>query len=71
MTITADIAARVRELRAYVKAREPGYQEQAHINEDAIYLDVLRAIAAGAPDAAGIARTALKASEIPFEHWYV
>jgi hypothetical protein len=40
--------------------------EAAHNREDALYVDVLQAIANGAVDAAELARTALRAQEIDF-----
>lgn len=40
--------------------------EHAHNLEDALYLDVLRAIADGAPNAAELARDALRTQEINF-----
>lgn len=44
--------------------------ESAHAAEDALYLSVLRAIAKGADDPAGLAREAIKAAKITFSRWY-
>jgi hypothetical protein len=45
-------------------------QELAHIEEDALYAEVLRNIVGGHPDPAGIAAAALKAKEIDYGRWY-
>ncbi len=42
----------------------------AHISEDELHEDVLRAIANGAPNAAELAREALETSDAEFYRWY-
>lgn len=44
--------------------------EEAHMLEDALYVEVLHAIANGAENAAELAREALKAEEVDFPRWY-
>lgn len=44
--------------------------EYLHGEEDSIWSDVLREIAAGAPNAAELAAEALKTKEIEFDRWY-
>jgi len=44
--------------------------EQAHRAEDKLYCEVLEAIAAGAPDPAGLARAALAATDLGMERYY-
>lgn len=46
-----------------------GDDEGAHSYEDSIRDDVLRAIAAGAPNAAELAAAVLKTGEIDFARW--
>ena len=41
-----------------------------HVLEDALYLDVLKAIAEGAADVRKLAAAAIKASELEFGRWY-
>lgn len=60
------VAARVAEV--HEAAREDDY-EAAHGGEDRLWADVLRAIAAGAPDAVALAREALRTAEVPFAHY--
>lgn len=43
--------------------------ETAHAKEDALYVDVLTAIADGAEDPAALAAAALKAYELPHARW--
>lgn len=42
----------------------------AHGLEDALFLDVLKAIAAGAQNPRKLAETALKSSELEIERWF-
>lgn len=66
MTMTVgSVAAQVMALRRMLD--DP---EQAHIAEDQMYIDVLRAIADGAADPAKLALVALAATEIDYERWY-
>ena len=44
--------------------------ESAHCEEDKLWLDVLKVIAAGADDAAGLAAEALKSESLIFSRWY-
>jgi hypothetical protein len=48
----------------------PSRDAWAHSEEDALYLDVLRAIATGAANAEVLARAAIKTSEIKFSRWF-
>lgn len=48
---------------------EYGDDDRAHTLEDALYVDVLRAIADGAGDAKQLAKDALKARDIAFNRW--
>lgn len=43
--------------------------QAAHTKADNLYRDVLKAIAAGAPDAPALAATALQAEEMDFCRW--
>lgn len=43
--------------------------EAAHAEEDALARDVLRAIAAGAPDAVQLAKAALQTGAFEFDRW--
>jgi len=60
-----DVRVRVERVRAMT-----GDDEAAHIEEDRLWADVLRAIAAGAADPRVLARTALETEEIDFARWY-
>lgn len=57
----SEIQRRVADIAA--KQQDP---ESAHGLEDALYLDVLKAISAGAPNAKDLAEAALKAAEMKF-----
>ncbi len=50
-------------------ARESADDEVAHGDEDALWENVLEAIAGGAPDPAALASEALKTREIKFARW--
>lgn len=60
----AEVSERIDKIRA-----EAGDPERAHAAQDALYADVLRAIAEGAEHPRRLARAALKAAEIDFDHW--
>ena len=47
-----------------------GLGPQAHVEEDDLFLQVLRACANGDPDAPEMARIALCSREIEFDRWY-
>lgn len=57
-----DIEQRIEEMKTYD-------DEVAHRSEDAMREEVLEAIANGAPNAAELARAALKSSELDFSRW--
>lgn len=59
-----DVRARVQHI-ADISADD----ESAHGAEDRLHVDVLRAVAAGHPDAAALAREALKTDDIDFARW--
>jgi len=44
--------------------------EEAHMEEDRLYYEVLKAIAAGADNAAGLARAALESRQLGLERYY-
>jgi hypothetical protein len=44
--------------------------EGAHASQDKLYVAVLKAIARGAPDAADLAKEAVKVEDISFCRWY-
>ena len=44
--------------------------EEAHMEEDRLYRDVLKAIAGGADNAAGLARAALESRQLGLERHY-
>lgn len=44
--------------------------EEAHIRQDDLYLDVLTAIASGAENAKQLAAEAIKAEDIEFDRWH-
>lgn len=60
-----DVAAGLAALRKVM--HDP---EDAHQREDALYIQVLREIANGNPDAQALAAEALKAVDFDFERWY-
>lgn len=47
-----------------------GDVESAHLRQDRIYVDVLRAVADGHPDAQDMAAEALRIAETGGERWY-
>ena len=49
---------------------DEGDNEYAHIDEKALWLYVLRTIAAGSADAQALATEALKTLDLDFERWY-
>jgi hypothetical protein len=55
---------------ARIEAINYGDPEEGHGQQDDLYLDVLRAIADGVDDPAGVAREALKAERPDFVKWY-
>lgn len=57
----------LKEIQEEVEDYNPDY---AHEAEDRLRHEVLRAIAAGAPNAQELAAEALKSSEMQFERWY-
>jgi hypothetical protein len=63
-----DVRARVEQLRAAYDAS--GDDETCHADEDELHRDVLKAIADGAPDPAGLAREAIRTDELTFARWY-
>lgn len=58
--------ARVREI---AEAAAEGDDEVAHSRQDRLFVEVLRAIALGAPGAVELARAALTSTEIEFNHY--
>lgn len=62
-----DVRARVEAIRG---AGAGGEDAAAHIKEDELQVDVLRAIADGAPNPAELARAALATTELDFDRWY-
>lgn len=62
----ADAKARVAQI---AQAAAEGDDEAAHSRQDRLFVEVLRAIALGAPGAVELARTALESTEIPFAHY--
>lgn len=60
-----EVIDRVEEIKS--KADDP---EAAHSDEDGLWADVLAAIARGNANAQGLAREALKTTEIEFSRWY-
>ena len=60
-----DVKARVAEIAAIDHD-----DEEMHGKEDALHVDVLRAIADGAPNASDLAREALNTCDIRFNRWY-
>lgn len=60
-----DVKQRIEEIKALASD-----DEVAHSKEDSLRHAVLKAIAAGAPNAAGLASAVLLTSEIDFRRWY-
>lgn len=60
-----DVARRLAEI-----AHHEGDDQVAHGLEDQLHADVLRAIAAGAPDAEALAAAALRSKALDFARWY-
>jgi hypothetical protein len=61
---TEEVALRVESVR-----RRAGDDEAAHSDEDRLWEDVLRAIAAGTENPAALASAALKTQDIDFNRW--
>lgn len=61
------IAARLAQITALAK---DNMYDEAHIQQDSLFIDVLLTIASGAPDAAELARETLKVLEIRFKRYY-
>ncbi len=61
-----DVKQKVAEIQALAVRDE----EEAHVAESELYQEVLRAIAAGAPNAQALAEEALKATLIDFSRWF-
>lgn len=66
MTV-AEIRERIRQIGEYARHDS---NDEAHVDEDDLYLDTLRAIAEGASNARELAREALRANGLPYERWY-
>jgi hypothetical protein len=60
----------VEEIRAKVKEISRNDSEIAHSMEDNLYIEVLKAIAAGVDNAQTLAKEALKAHDLTFERWH-
>lgn len=60
-----DVRQRVEAIKAVMRD-----DEAAHSMEDELWRDVLKAIAAGATNAAELAAEALKTQELNFSRWY-
>lgn len=60
----------IKEIRERIEAMKDMDNELAHGEEDALREDVLKAIAAGATNAAELAEEALKSSDLDFTRWY-
>ncbi len=68
MTTPEGIFQRVEQLRKNA-ATSPDH-ERLHIEEDAILVEALEAIADGAPHGRAIAREALRTQNVVFDRWY-
>lgn len=64
---TEDIDERIGRVHAAVDKRD---YERAHVEEDALLLAVLTAIRDGAPNCRDLAASALRVTEIVYDHWY-
>lgn len=64
----AEVKARVDAIDALLASTHDN--EVAHGMEDALFVDVLKAISRGAADPAGLARAALVANRLDYERWY-
>ena len=60
-----DVRARLETIRRIAEL-----DDAAHIEQDALWVDVLRAIAAGAARPAELAAAAVEARDIEFSRWY-
>ena len=58
------------EIKARIAGTAVHDPEAAHADEDALYLDTLRAIADGAENPQKLAKWALVAAGIPYTRWY-
>jgi hypothetical protein len=61
----SEIRSRIQDIAEIIEDNEG-----AHAREDALYKDVLGAIAAGAPDPASLAEAALEARALDYDRWY-
>lgn len=66
MTI-CEINKRLREIKKYANR---GDRESAHIEEDRLHEDVLKAISNGSPNPAALAKAALRSKKLDFERWH-
>lgn len=60
----------VEDVEQMIKEIDLNSDEEAHSAEDDIHRSVLKAIAAGAPNAKNLAETALKTLELKFYRFY-
>ena len=66
MTV-GEIRERIQQIGEYASRDS---NDEAHVDEDDLYLDTLRAIAEGASNARELAREAMRANALEYERWY-
>jgi hypothetical protein len=68
--VTVSSVMTVEEVKAALAKINPDWPESAHEELDALYVNVLKAIALGAPDACMLAGTALEGEKFISPRWY-
>lgn len=69
MITPTEVRRRLKEIRACMWDDCSMDDEKAHVLEDKLHIDVLRATAAGSSDAQQLARLALNTRRVRFERW--
>lgn len=62
----ADVEERIKQIRAVA----PGKDASAHVLEDALFLDVLKAIAGGAKNPKALATAAIVSADLEINRWF-
>lgn len=63
---TIDVEKRVQKIASLIGQKDGA----AHVLEDGLYLDVLKAIASGAPNPRKLAEAAIKSADLDISRWY-
>lgn len=63
------VRAAVEDMKSRIRPNGMCDDEALHSQEDSLWGEVLEAIANGAPDAAGLAREAIRTNDLDFSRW--